>query len=72
MTIIRNYLEVDLSAESGCAIVSTLADGNITLTETYCFFNDPVFNKIFSSIEFSKRFDKFVQFDANGVYHDQI
>src|SRR5271157_118341 len=42
MTIGRNYLAVDLGAESGRTIVGTLADGNLNLAETYRFPNDPV------------------------------
>jgi sugar (pentulose or hexulose) kinase len=42
MTITRNYLAVDLGAESGRAIVGTLTDRNLTITETYRFSNDPV------------------------------
>ena len=42
MTTRRNYLAVDLGAESGRTIVGTLADGNLTLAETYRFPNDPV------------------------------
>jgi len=38
----RNYLAVDLGAESGRTIVGTLTDGNLSLAETYRFSNDPV------------------------------
>ena len=42
MTTRRNYLTVDLGAESGRTIVGTLTDGNLTIAETYRFPNDPV------------------------------
>jgi rhamnulokinase len=38
----RNYLAVDLGAESGRAIVGTLDGGKLTLTETHRFTNGPV------------------------------
>ncbi len=37
-----NYLALDLGAESGRAIVGSLADGKLVLTETYRFPNGPV------------------------------
>ena len=42
MTIKHHYLAFDLGAESGRAIVGTLADGTLALTETYRFSNVPV------------------------------
>ena len=38
----HNYLAVDLGAESGRAIVGTLADGKLALTETHRFVNTPI------------------------------
>jgi rhamnulokinase len=38
----RNYLAVDLGAESGRTIVGHLDDGQLTLTETHRFSNGPV------------------------------
>ena len=38
----RNYLAVDLGAESGRTIVGCLDDGQLTLTETHRFSNGPV------------------------------
>ena len=42
MTNTRNYLAIDLGAESGRTIVGTLDDGHLTLTETHRFANSPV------------------------------
>ena len=42
MTTGRNYLAVDLGAESGRTIVGTLTGGILALAETYRFSNDPV------------------------------
>ena len=42
MTQTRNYLAIDLGAESGRTIVGTLADKHLTLTETHRFANGPV------------------------------
>lgn len=42
MTNTRNYLAVDLGAESGRAIIGTLDDKRLTLTETHRFSNGPV------------------------------
>jgi rhamnulokinase len=42
MTNTRNYLAVDLGAESGRTIVGTLDDDHLTLTETHRFVNGPV------------------------------
>ena len=42
MTHSRNYLAIDLGAESGRTIVGSLADGKLTLSETYRFPNGPV------------------------------
>ena len=42
MTNGRNYLAVDLGAESGRTIVGTVTDGNLILAETYRFPNSPV------------------------------
>ncbi len=41
MTILRNYLAVDLGAESGRTIVGSLEDGRLTLSETHRFPNGP-------------------------------
>jgi len=38
----RNYLAIDLGAESGRTMLGTFADGKITLTETHRFPNGPV------------------------------
>ncbi len=38
----RNFLAFDLGAESGRAIVGTLADGRVTLREVHRFPNEPV------------------------------
>jgi len=38
----HNYLALDLGAESGRAIVGTLADGKLAITETHRFVNTPV------------------------------
>jgi len=38
----RNYLAIDLGAESGRTILGSLADGKLTLSETYRFPNSPV------------------------------
>lgn len=38
----RNYLAVDLGAESGRTIVGSLAEGKLTLSETHRFPNGPV------------------------------
>jgi len=38
----RNYLAIDLGAESGRAIIGTLDDKHLTLTETHRFVNGPV------------------------------
>lgn len=38
----RNYLAIDLGAESGRTILGTLADDKLTLTETHRFSNGPV------------------------------
>ena len=38
----RNYLAIDLGAESGRTILGTLADGKLTLSETHRFANGPV------------------------------
>ena len=38
----RNYLAVDLGAESGRTIIGTLNDDNLSLTETHRFANGPV------------------------------
>ena len=35
----RNYLAVDLGAESGRTMVGTLMDGHLSLAETYRFSN---------------------------------
>ena len=42
MTNKHNYLALDLGAESGRAIVGTLADGKLAITETHRFVNTPV------------------------------
>ena len=42
MTDTRNYLAVDLGAESGRTIVGTLDDSHLSLTETHRFANGPV------------------------------
>ena len=42
MTTARNYLAIDLGAESGRTIVGALDDGHLTLTETHRFANGPV------------------------------
>ena len=42
MTTTRNYLAVDLGAESGRTIVGMLDDNHLTLTETHRFANSPV------------------------------
>jgi rhamnulokinase len=42
MSQARNYLAIDLGAESGRTIVGSLADGKLTLSETYRFQNGPV------------------------------
>ena len=42
MTTPRNYLAIDLGAESGRAIIGTLDDKHLTLTETHRFANGPV------------------------------
>jgi len=42
MTQARNYLAIDLGAESGRTIVGTLDDKQLTLTETHRFANGPV------------------------------
>ncbi|CAG1011294.1 rhamnulokinase [Anaerolineales bacterium] len=42
MTTLRNYLALDLGAESGRAIVGSLADGKLSLAETHRFPNGPV------------------------------
>jgi rhamnulokinase len=38
----KHYLALDLGAESGRAIIGTIADGKLTLTETHRFPNGPV------------------------------
>ena len=38
----RNYLAIDLGAESGRTILGSLADGKLTLSETHRFSNGPV------------------------------
>jgi rhamnulokinase len=38
----QNYLALDLGAESGRAIVGTVRDGRLTLTETHRFANQPL------------------------------
>ncbi len=42
MTTAHNYLAIDLGAESGRAIVGSLAGDKLTLTETHRFANGPV------------------------------
>ena len=42
MTATRNYLAVDLGAESGRTIVGSLVDEKLTLSETHRFVNGPV------------------------------
>jgi rhamnulokinase len=42
MTLTRNYLAVDLGAESGRTILGALEDDKLTLTETHRFSNGPV------------------------------
>jgi len=42
MTQARNYLAIDLGAESGRAIIGTLDGRQLTLTETHRFANGPV------------------------------
>jgi len=42
MTAVRNYLAIDLGAESGRTIVGSLSDGKLTLSETHRFVNGPV------------------------------
>jgi len=42
MSQARNYLAIDLGAESGRTIVGSLADGKLTLSETHRFVNGPV------------------------------
>jgi len=42
MTQARNYLAIDLGAESGRTIVGSLDDKQLTLTETHRFANGPV------------------------------
>lgn len=42
MTTARNYLAIDLGAESGRTIVGSLDDDRLTLTETHRFANGPV------------------------------
>jgi len=42
MTTARNYLAIDLGAESGRTIVGSLDDDKLTLTETHRFANGPV------------------------------
>ncbi len=42
MTQARNYLAIDLGAESGRTIVGSLDGNKLTLTETYRFANGPV------------------------------
>jgi len=38
----RNYLAIDLGAESGRTILGSLSDGKLTLSETHRFVNGPV------------------------------
>jgi len=40
--LVRNYLALDLGAESGRAIVGSIRDGRLSLTETHRFLNTPV------------------------------
>jgi rhamnulokinase len=42
MTNTRNYLAIDLGAESGRTIIGSLADDRLTLAETHRFANGPV------------------------------
>lgn len=42
MTEVRNYLAIDLGAESGRTMLGTLTDAKLTLTETHRFPNRPV------------------------------
>ena len=42
MTNTRNYLAIDLGAESGRTMVGTFADDHLSLTETHRFGNGPV------------------------------
>ncbi len=42
MTTSRNYLALDLGAESGRAIIGTLNDGKLSLNEVHRFSNGPV------------------------------
>ena len=42
MTQARNYLAIDLGAESGRTIIGALDDKHLTLTETHRFANGPV------------------------------
>ena len=42
MTATRNYLAVDLGAESGRTIVGSLVDEKLALSETHRFLNGPV------------------------------
>ncbi|RPJ26039.1 MAG: rhamnulokinase [Chloroflexi bacterium] len=42
MTDTRNYLAIDLGAESGRTIVGSLEEGRLSLTETHRFANGPV------------------------------
>ena len=42
MTNTRNYLAIDLGAESGRTMVGTFADAHLSLTETHRFGNGPV------------------------------
>lgn len=42
MAQVRNYVAIDLGAESGRTIVGTLDDRHLTLTETHRFANGPV------------------------------
>ena len=42
MSQARNYLAIDLGAESGRTIVGSLVDGKLTLSETHRFVNGPV------------------------------
>ena len=42
MTQVRNYVAIDLGAESGRTIVGTLNDGHLSLIETDRFTNSPV------------------------------
>jgi len=42
MTQARNYLAIDLGAESGRTIIGSLSDGKLSLSETHRFPNGPV------------------------------